>query len=77
MDPTNDCDESSDNDRRRFLETCGKFAAITPPTIMMLLSTSLTSGAIAASSKGNKGGVDPNTKGDPSNKGKKIGNGKG
>jgi hypothetical protein len=49
---------SEDNDRRNFLKKCGKFAAITPPTITMLLSTSLTSNAIASSSKG------PRTRGD-------------
>lgn len=46
-------DESFEaEDRRKFLETCGRFAAVTPPTIMMLLSTSLTSQAIALSSGG-------------------------
>ena len=38
-----------DDDRREFLKTCGKFAAVTPPTITLLLSTSLTSDAIAHS----------------------------
>ncbi|GMO96345.1 hypothetical protein [Bradyrhizobium sp. TM239] len=38
-----------DDDRREFLKTCGKFAAVTPPTITLLLSTSLTSNAIAQS----------------------------
>jgi len=37
------------DDRREFLKTCGKFAAVTPPTITLLLSTSLTSDAIAQS----------------------------
>jgi hypothetical protein len=36
-------------DRRKFLATCGKFAVVTPPAITMLLSTSLTSTAIAGS----------------------------
>jgi hypothetical protein len=35
-------------DRRKFLASCGKFAVVTPPAITMLLSTSLTSDAIAA-----------------------------
>jgi hypothetical protein len=49
-------DRSADEDRRRFLATCGKFAAITPPAITMLLSTSLNSTAIARSgAKGNNG----------------------
>ncbi|SFO98398.1 hypothetical protein SAMN05216330_105211 [Bradyrhizobium sp. Ghvi] len=40
---------SEDEDRREFLKTCGKFAAVTPPAMTMLLSTSLTSNAIAHS----------------------------
>ena len=49
-------DDSADADRRKFLATCGKFAAITPPAITMLLSTSLNSTAIARSgAKGNNG----------------------
>lgn len=50
---------SSSNDRREFLKKCGRFAAVTPPAITMLLSTSLTSNAIAKSGvgrvKGNNG----------------------
>jgi hypothetical protein len=41
-----------DEDRREFLKACGKFAAVTPPAITMLLSTSLTSKAIATSGAG-------------------------
>jgi hypothetical protein len=41
-------------DRRQFLRTAGRFAAVTPPAITLLLSTSLTSDAIANS--GAKGG---------------------
>ncbi|MBB4422300.1 hypothetical protein GGD66_000826 [Bradyrhizobium sp. CIR48] len=41
--------EREDDDRREFLKTCGKFAVVTPPTITALLSTSLTSAAIAQS----------------------------
>ena len=52
-------DHESNEDRRRFLAACGKFAVVTPPAMTMLLSTSLTSSAIALSggggSKGNKG----------------------
>ncbi|MDB5605200.1 MAG: hypothetical protein JWP25_2100 [Bradyrhizobium sp.] len=44
---------------RRHLAACGKFAVVTPPAMTMLLSTSLTSNAIAQSggnsSKGNNG----------------------
>lgn len=38
-----------DNDRREFLKACGRFAAVTPPAMTILLSTSLTSDAIARS----------------------------
>lgn len=38
-----------DEDRRKFLKICGRFAAVTPPALTMLLSTSLTSDAIANS----------------------------
>jgi len=41
-----------DDDRREFLKTCGKFAVVTPPTLTLLLSTSLTSDAIAQSGAG-------------------------
>ncbi|EIG63675.1 hypothetical protein Bra1253DRAFT_00184 [Bradyrhizobium sp. WSM1253] len=37
------------DDRREFLRSCGRFAAVTPPTITALLSTSLCSNAIASS----------------------------
>ena len=36
-------------ERREFLERCGRFAAVTTPAITMLLSTTLSSGAIAGS----------------------------
>ncbi|MCA6113945.1 hypothetical protein J6524_03255 [Bradyrhizobium sp. WSM 1738] len=43
-------------DRRKFLISAGKFAAVTPPAMTLLLSTSLTSDAIAHSGlKGNNG----------------------
>ena len=38
-----------ENDRRKFLAACGKFAAVTPPAITLLLSTSMSSEAIAKS----------------------------
>jgi hypothetical protein len=38
-----------DEDRREFLKMCGRFAAVTPPSMTLLLSTSLTSTAIARS----------------------------
>jgi hypothetical protein len=36
-------------DRRKFLIACGRFAAVTPPAMTLLLSTSLASTAIARS----------------------------
>lgn len=38
-----------EQDRREFLRKCGKFAQITPPAITLLLSTSLSSDALAKS----------------------------
>ncbi|WP_156464258.1 hypothetical protein [Afipia sp. Root123D2] len=63
----------ADEDRRKFLATCGKFAAVTPPAITMLLSTSLTSTAIAHSSgrgntKGNNGWGNGGGDGSPNGK---------
>ena len=62
-------------DRRNFLKTCGRFAATVPPAVTILLSTSLSSEAIAKSSggggggpKGNNGvgnGPDPQPPGNP------------
>ena len=48
MEPT--VDSETDNDRRAFLKDCGRYAAITPPAVTFLLSTSMSSKAIAASS---------------------------
>ena len=45
-----------DHDRREFLKTCGRFAATVPPAMTILLSTSLTSEAIAKSTGGEGGG---------------------
>jgi hypothetical protein len=45
-------DDPGGPDRRDFLKKCGTFAAVTPPAITMLLSTSLTSNAIAKSGNG-------------------------
>ncbi len=41
--------DADSEDRREFLKSCGKFAAVTPPALTLLLSTSLASGAIAGS----------------------------
>jgi hypothetical protein len=54
-------DGNEDDDRRAFLKTCGRFAAVTPPVMTLLLSTSLTSKAIARS-----GGLNGATQGDRS-----------
>ncbi|PST27305.1 hypothetical protein C7U60_03280 [Mesorhizobium plurifarium] len=68
----------NDEDRREFLKSCGRFAVVTPPAVTMLLSTSLTSNAIAKSGggggrvKGNNGyGNGP----DPTNPGSSHGRG--
>lgn len=45
-------------DRRKFLASCGKFAAVTPPLITAMLSTSLVSTAVMASG-GHVGHVNP------------------
>jgi hypothetical protein len=62
-----------EDDRREFLEKCGRFAAVTPPAIAFLLSTTMNSGAVAASggltyNRGNNGvgnGFDPQPPGNP------------
>ncbi len=41
-----------EDDRREFLKTCGRFAVVTPPALTALLSTSLTSTAVAHSGGG-------------------------
>jgi hypothetical protein len=63
-DPSIDTGNPVDDDRRKFLAACGKFAVVTPPAVTVLLSTSLTSTAIAQSGGGGgKGGGGGN--GDP------------
>jgi hypothetical protein len=61
-------------DRRAFLNTFGKAAIIAPPVVTAMLSTSMASPAIAASTGGNKGpkgnnglgnGPDPQPPGNP------------
>lgn len=64
----NTTETRSATDRRAFLAIAGKFAVVTPPAMTMLLSTSLSSPAIAASAKGNNGvgnGLDPQPPGNP------------
>ena len=60
----------ADEDRRKFLAACGKFAAVTPPAITLLLSTSLTSNAVAqsAGTKGNNGWGNGGDDGSPNGK---------
>lgn len=43
--------ESNEADpaRREFLANCGRFATLVPPAMTVLLSTTLTSNAVAAS----------------------------
>jgi uncharacterized membrane protein len=54
--PPIDIENTVDDDRRKFLAACGKFAVVTPPALTVLLSTSLTSNAIAQSGGGQNGG---------------------
>lgn len=63
-------DPTADEDRRRFLAACGKFAIVTPPAVTVLLSTSLTSTAVAESSgrRGNNGYGNGGDDGSPNGK---------
>jgi hypothetical protein len=56
--------EQSEDDRRSFLKNCGRFAVAVPPVVTMMLSTSLTSPAIAKSTgdAGNKPNRDTGSK---------------
>jgi len=60
---------SAEADRRAFLKTAGKFAAVVPPAMTLILSTTMNSPAIAQSGQqGNNGvgnGVDPQPPGNP------------
>ncbi|WP_213287387.1 hypothetical protein [Bradyrhizobium sp. sGM-13] len=51
-----DREQQETEDRRKFLISAGRFAAVTPPAITLLLSTSLTSDAIAHSGASVRGG---------------------
>jgi hypothetical protein len=54
--------------RREFASKLGRFAAITPPALTLLLDTSMNSDAIAASAKCNNGvgnGLDCQPPGNP------------
>lgn len=52
----NDREQQEIEDRRKFLISAGRFAAVTPAAITLLLSTSLTSDAIAESGANGHGG---------------------
>lgn len=54
-DPKIEGHDPLDEDRRKFLAACGKFAAITPPALTTLLSISLNSEAVAKSGGGHGG----------------------
>lgn len=41
--------DDADGDRRRFLRSAGRFALVVPPTMTLLLSTTMNSSAIAKS----------------------------
>ncbi len=49
MDSESPVFKKSEEDRRSFLKSCGRFAATVPPAMTVMLSTSLTSNAIARS----------------------------
>jgi hypothetical protein len=70
-----DREQQQIEDRRKFLISAGRFAAVTPPAITLLLSTSLTSDAIAGSGahghsgpKGNNGKGNGGGDGSPNGK---------
>lgn len=46
----------SETDRRAFLQSCGRFATTVPPAMTVMLSTSLTSDAVAMSTGYGHGG---------------------
>jgi hypothetical protein len=61
--PASGTETPPDDDRRKFLATCGQFAVVTPPALTVLLSTSLNSEAIAQSG-GPRGDRDHRDRGD-------------
>ncbi|WP_423601898.1 hypothetical protein [Sphingomonas sp. MS122] len=72
MENSNEELATSNDDRRDFLKSCGRFALTVPPVMTVLLSTSLSSPAIAKSTggggRGNNGvgnGPDPQPPGNP------------
>jgi hypothetical protein len=67
----------SEADRRAFLQSCGRFAATVPPAMTVMLSTSLTSDAIAKSTGHGEGGGHGEGRGKGRGKGKGKGRDKG
>jgi len=65
----NDREQQEIEDRRNFLKSASRFAAVTPPVITLLLSTSLTSDAIANSGGRNGGKLGNNGWGNGGNDG--------
>ncbi|OYU92209.1 MAG: hypothetical protein CFE29_05250 [Bradyrhizobiaceae bacterium PARB1] len=59
IDPKMEGNAPLDEDRRKFLATCGKFAVVTPPVLTVLLSTSLNSAAVAKSGGNGTGHNEP------------------
>lgn len=57
----------TDEDRRAFLQTAGKIAVVVPPAMTLLLSTGMSSSAIAAS--GSTVNKDPDNDGDDDSQG--------
>lgn len=61
----------ADSDRRAFLQNAGRLAIVVPPAMSLLLSTSMSSPAIAMSGGGQHGnngignGEDPQPPGNP------------
>jgi hypothetical protein len=51
-------------DRRKFLADAGRFAVTVPPAMVLLLSTTMSSPAIAQSGIGRRRGGDDNDQGD-------------
>lgn len=68
--------DTENEERREFLKSCGRFAAVTPPAMALLLSTSLTSTAIATSGgrgvRGNNGKGNGGYDGSPNGKDDRI-----
>jgi len=69
-------DTQGEEDRRNFLRSCGRLAVTVPPAMTVLLSTSLTTDAIAKSTSGGGGGDKPGRGPDKPGKGRGRGSDK-